>query len=53
MTSQTPGAVSAPISTQVKPDSELLRLCDLLGIGVVRVDAEATRTPSMRTAPHY
>ncbi len=45
MTSQTPGAVSAPISTQVKPDSELLHLCDLLGIGVVRVDAEGNADP--------
>jgi two-component system NtrC family sensor kinase len=45
MTSQTPGAVSPQIPTQDTPDTELLRLCDLLGIGVVRVDADGRAVP--------
>jgi two-component system NtrC family sensor kinase len=46
MTSQPPGAVSPEIPTQDQPDTELLRLCDLLGIGVVRVDAEGRAAPA-------
>jgi signal transduction histidine kinase len=45
MTSQPPGVISPAISSQDQPDTELLRLCDLLGIGVVRVDAEGRAAP--------
>jgi two-component system NtrC family sensor kinase len=45
MASQPPGAVSPEIPIQDTPDLELLRLCDLLGIGVVRVDAEGRTAP--------
>ena len=45
MTSQTPGMLSPDIPTPDKPDTELLRLCDLLGIGVVRLDVEGKAAP--------
>ena len=45
MASQPSGAVSPDIPTQETPDTELLRLCDLLGIGVVRVDAVGIAAP--------
>jgi two-component system NtrC family sensor kinase len=45
MTSQPPGALSPETPSSDKPESELLRLCDLLGIGVVRVDANGTSAP--------
>jgi two-component system NtrC family sensor kinase len=45
MTSQPPGAVSPNLPIQDKPETELLRLCDLLGIGVVRVDADGSCAP--------
>ncbi|HEU0075055.1 MAG TPA: ATP-binding protein [Dehalococcoidia bacterium] len=45
MTSQPPGTVSPEIPAKDQPDIELLRLCDLLGIGVVRVDVDGAAAP--------
>ncbi len=45
MTSQLPGAFTPSIPPQEESDSELLRLCDLLGIGVVRVDPGGLAVP--------
>jgi len=45
MTSQPPGTLSPHVPSESQPDTELLRLCDLLGIGVVGVDTEGRATP--------
>ncbi|HEY7466512.1 MAG TPA: hypothetical protein VIB47_07445, partial [Dehalococcoidia bacterium] len=42
---QLPGDPTPETPADSSPDLELLRLCNLLGIGVVRVDAEGRAWP--------
>jgi len=42
---QSPGALGSETPPENTPDFELLRLCNLLGIGVVRVDGEGSAWP--------
>ncbi len=43
--SQPPGAFGSEVPQKDSPDRELLRLCNELGIGVVRVDTEGNASP--------
>ena len=42
---QSPGDLGSEITPEDTPDAELLRLCNLLGIGVVRVDGDGNAWP--------
>jgi two-component system NtrC family sensor kinase len=42
---QTPGDLGSETTPASTPDSELLRLCNLLGIGIVRVDGDGNAWP--------
>ncbi len=42
---QSPGDLGSEVIPENTPDFELLRLCNLLGIGVVRVDSEGNTWP--------